>query len=225
MSYKTEKQDKKLRAEGDDYVDPARYRGKGGHVKKKKRSGRLSPGSRKRALRDRAERNPAADTSDIALTYTDDEKFAIMYLCIRSTVKTVSLQEGIPDTTLYGWFRQVGGIDKVREFVASKAEASFYSLIDETAQEIRLRLSKAPNDELFETFRSMIDMASKTGMGRQRGGESGDSPGGAHPPIQMIFQGQPPALDVSSSSSPPKAKDKQDDDEEVDGEVVSVFDD
>ena len=220
MSYKTEKQDKKLRAEGDDYVDPARYRGKGGHVKKKKRSGRLSPGSRKRALRDRAERNPAADTSDIALTYTDDEKFAIMYLCIRSTVKTVSLQEGIPDTTLYGWFRQVGGIDKVREFVASKAEASFYSLIDETAQEIRLRLSKAPNDELFETFRSMIDMASKTGMGRRGSGESGDSPAGAHPPIQMIFQGQPPALEVSSS---PKAEDKQDD-KEVDGEVVNVFD-
>jgi len=199
------------------YVDPARYRGKEGHAlkKKEKKTGRLSPGSRKKRLMERAERTGRPLDTSLALTYTDDEKFALMYLCIRSDVRTVSQQEDIPENTIYGWFRQVGGIDKVRTFVASKAEVSFYNLIDETAQEIRNRLEEAPTEELFETFRKMMDVADRAGIAapERRGsgrGESGGSPG--HPGNGgIVLNFNPPA---SGDAPPPKDAETK----------VSVFD-
>ncbi len=233
MSAGTDKRDRAIRSQPGNYVDPARYRGRSGHKKKKrllssssvetpKLSGRLSPRNRKKNLQARAARSGVreVDTS-LAPTYTDDEKFALMYLCIRSNVKTVSQQEQIPENTLYGWFRQVGGIDRVREFVASKAEVSFYNLIDETAQEIRHRLKEASNEELFETFREMLSVADKAGIAspersKKGGGESGGVPGGAS--IQLIFPGEKPAL-TQGDPPPPKAGDE----DAVEGEF-SVFD-
>ena len=217
QSAATRRQDKKIREAPDGYVDPARYRGKDGHKRKKKMSGKLSPGRRKERLAERAASSPVVyDPETAQPTYSEEEKFALMYLCIQSSVKVVSLNEQIPERTLYAWMRQVGGIEKIRSFVASQAEVSFYNLINETAQEIRLRLNDASSEELFETFRKMMDVADRAGIAAPervsgRGREAGGDPG--HP------QGNVPGITLNFNS-PPDKDDKPKDEEDK----VSVFD-
>lgn len=219
----TRRKDRQIRESGDDYVDPARYRGKAGHVSKRllskngKKSGKTSKRNRKKNLEDRAKRSGVEiDSTALEPTYTDDEKFALMYLCIRSSVKTVSQQEQIPENTLYGWFRQVGGIDSVRSFVASRAEVSFYDLIDSTAQEIRHRLKDASDEELFETFRTLVSAADKAGLSapERRGRGAGESDG-------VLTHGEANRITLNFGSSPPGTASQGKDEDE---EKVSVFD-
>ena len=216
------KRDAKLRDMPDGYVDPARGRKKHKTVRRVKQE---------RKARERAKLAPLTEEEEREFEPRDPllpphQRQGIMFLALQKSVAVAAQECEVSEGTIYKWFKEEGGIEAIRGYVVSKAEVSFYKMLDATAQRLLDTIKDATPEELQERFLKMLETADRAGLsvagGRKgRRGESADSP--EHPdktpPVTLVFN--PPALpdkkDEGKEASPPK------DEDTVDGEVINVF--
>lgn len=214
-----------LRAQ-DTYVDPLRARAKASRRKRTRR--KTVP--RKTITHLTQEGKPSAPTTSIAEAepYPKHMKMGIMLMAVQDGVVETSKALNVPQGTIYGWFKQEGGLNAIREYTQAAATNSFTKLIQATCDELHSRMQNAPDDELYETFRKMLDAAEKVGISGvsspgAKAGVSGVHPGSTQaPPINLIFNNPtplPPGSEAQGNvapSTPPE--------DVVEGEVTDVFD-
>lgn len=211
-----------LRAQPDSYVDPLHK-----HNRARKRKPRKTA-PRKLIAPHTYEGKPSAPTTSIAEAepYPKHMKLGIMIIAVQDGVPEAAKQFDIPQGTIYGWFKQEGGLNAIREYTQAAATNSFTKLIQRTCDELHLRMKDAPDDELYETFRKMLDTAEKAGISGvsapgSKAGVSGQLPGSSQgSPINLIFNAPtplPPGSKDQGNVTPPE--------DVVEGEVVAdVFD-
>lgn len=213
----SQRRDAAIRDRPEGYVDPARYRARKHRPKVTKIKKHIIP--------------PFQQPSDATAVvesepYPRHMRLGIMLVAIQDGVPSTAQQFDIPERTIYGWFAQEGGLTAVREYAQSAAENSFTKLIQKACDELYSRMEDASDDELFASFRKMLDTAEGAGLtgvrsAKKRRGESESSP--EHPPgtqPHITLQFVPPAPAIDS----PKTKVTVEEEEEVEGEVTDVFD-
>src|SRR3990167_2432721 len=241
----SQKRDLELRSLSVSYRDPARKRRVHRHIVVESR--RLS-NSAKQVSREPPEHAvpgapdeeaPDQDGGAQTLRYPRHARLGLMFMALQSSVARVAKQYGIPSETLYSWFREEGGIQEIREYVASSAGVAFQRLVQLTCDELALRLKDSSSEELFSSFRKMLEVGERTGLvkagSRGVGGgavESESSP--EHPPRspQIVLQIVPPTpmLPPGSGSQGNALQQPAQDaapgqDAIIDGEVTDVFED
>lgn len=219
MTALSERRDKAIR-DSPSYKDPVRKQ------RKRKRhvdsgSGRIS---RKERTSDLAASSPTA-------TFPRHERMAIMLDAVGIGVPAAAKKYEMSSTTLYGWFREEGGLTEVREYVESRMEVSFHESLEAAFEELKLRMAGATDAQLFATLRKKLQTEAGAGGSRGRGksGESGNPSEGAQVPgVSLIFNTPPASLpEGKSTRSSSKGNDSPSDTKpDVDAEEgkFSVFD-
>jgi hypothetical protein len=156
-------------------------------------------------------------------------RLGIMLVAIQDGVPSTAEQFDIPERTIYGWFAQEGGLTAVREYAQAAASNSFTKLIQKACDELYSRMEEASDDELFASFRKMLDTAEEAGLvgvrsEKKRRGESEESPG--HPPgtPSIVLQFVPPAPAIAPPGSKSESESPAQGEDVVEGEVTDVFD-
>lgn len=231
MTKQSERRDAALRAQPEGYVDPARRRKPSRDVRT---ASRITRAARRARLAPLVQPPESRGEGEKGLTVVPrHERLGIMFLALQHGVTAVSEQFNIPESTLYMWFREEGGIQEVREYVASRASVAFQRVIQAACDELSARMHDAPNDELFASFRKMIEVGDTVRpRGRKGGGESERSPEGTPSPITLQFIGSPalpegsPRSESQGNAKPGHSVSENAPPEDVvDGEVTDVFDD
>lgn len=224
--------------QGQDYVDPARRRRQ---IKTQPRlSQSESPPRLTRAIRrlrpttaQLAVTGPALPSPTIPEAVLSDggstttiprhARLGIMFMALQEGVTPIAKRFEIPESTLYTWFREEGGIQEIREYVAETASVALQRLVQVTCDELQSRMLDAPTPELFETFRKMLEVGETSGLVRRRRGGSGSGSGSESgerpsPTPGIVLQFNTPA------SLPTPGDTKSDPSQVIQGEVTDVTD-
>lgn len=192
----TKRRDRKLRENKGDYVDPARYRGaKKNKLFKKAKTIPKTKRSKKEPFTNLQVYRPEEGESK---TYTSQEKFGIMQVALATSVEEAATEFHCSTISIYKWFKEVGGIREIREYVSSKAGITLYKAITTFLEDLDRRLEEASEEEYFETFRKLLSVMRESGLSVNQG-ESDGNPG--HP------QGTGITLNFNPPGSNPEGND------------------
>lgn len=226
MTRQSERRDQQLRDMPDGYVDPARrHRSSRPRPRAEPRHDpSVPPATAKRKARLAMAFTPSAP-DERAVTIPRHARLGIMFMALQSSIPQAAKLFKVPESTLYAWFREEGGIQEVREYVAEKANVSFQRLVQVMCDELSSRMEGAPNDELFASFRKMVE-AGEGMIKKRKRAESESGPEGAPAPSVVLQFSSPPALPEGSRYQGNNEDPEQSPPEDVaEGEVTDVFDD
>lgn len=201
----TKRRDKKLRENQGEYVDPARYRG----AKKNKLFRKIKP-SKLRKKEPPTDMQVYRPEEGESRTYTSQEKFGIMQVALATSVEEAATEFSCSTISIYKWFKEVGGIREIREYVSSKAGITLYKAITSFLEDLDRRLEEASEEEYFETFRKLLSVMRESGLSVN----SGESERG---PVH------PQGTGITLNFNPP-GSDSQGNDSKEDKDRISVFD-
>lgn len=200
----TKSRDKKIRNQPDNWRDPARDRAS--HLKLHKHKG---------PKRSKRPKTPRRGNKAVAIYepkdyeerhYTDAEKFGIMQAALSTSVEQAAKKYECSSFSIYRWFKEVGGIREVKEYVASRASIGLFKAIDLFVEDLDRRLEEASDEEYFETFRKLLTIARDAGL-TVDGGRSGETPGEAQAGrITLNFGSSPPGSEPDENGKPKEEK-------------------
>jgi len=137
-----------------------------------------------------AARHPVPDAVDVGAGMGHIPRHArlgIMFVALQEGVPVTAARFGVPEATVYNWFKEEGGIQLIRDYVTASASVAFQRVIQSTCDELIKRMHQAKSEELFLSFRKMLEVGEKAGLvrasagGAGEAGESGESENGPNP--------------------------------------------
>ena len=92
-------------------------------------------------------------------SYTPTEKIGTMLIALRDGVVAASEQTKTPQTTIYTWFQEGGGIVEVRSFAEAAERVSLVQAKTAMYDEVRRRMhaKEISEEQLMTTFRKVLE--------------------------------------------------------------------